>query len=340
MSKIQHIKKQLMQKKYFIFGLLLFALACDTKNTAPVFISSNGRINHLLLVVEDQQWKSKIGDKLKEIVGAPVLGMPQEEAQFDVTQVPISAFGKMFKATRNVLHVALGEENSFTSNKNRYAKPQQIVKVTGTTEQAILEILEEYRSELTRIFKNADLADIQKKHLKKSHPKGDFQTLNALGLEMNIPTFFKTVDDTGDFLWLRQHLSGGLAQGDSNSNILIYTAPMPTSNKKLVSYISQMRDSIGRKHLPGRKEDMYMITEKAFRPRVFQTKIKGRRTYQTHGKWELLNDFMAGPFLNFAIEDPDNKRWIVLEAFVYAPSVDKRDFMFEVEAVLKTVQFK
>ena len=179
-----------MQKKYFIFGLLLFALACDTKNTAPVFISSNGRINHLLLVVEDQQWKSKIGDKLKEIVGAPVLGMPQEEAQFDVTQVPISAFGKMFKATRNVLHVALGEENSFTSNKNRYAKPQQIVKVTGTTEQAILEILEEYRSELTRIFKNADLADIQKKHLKKSHPKGAFSNPECAGLGNEHPHFF------------------------------------------------------------------------------------------------------------------------------------------------------
>ena len=62
--------------------------------------------------------------------------------------------------------------------------------------------------------------------------------------------------------------------------------------------------------------------------------------YATFGKWEVLNDFMAGPFLNYAIEDVSNNRWIVVEGFVYAPSVNKRDYMFELEAVLKSIHIK
>lgn len=325
----------------FVFiELMVLCTGCESKKSAPVFVASNGRINHLLLVVEEAQWESAIGDALKTVVGAPVLGMPQEEAQFDVSQVPPSAFGKMFKATRNVLKVGVGSENRFKSEKNVYAKPQQIVEITGVNEETVVQMVKAYSSELTAIFKKSDAEEIQKTHRGKCHPKDSFKTLETLGLELCIPQFFKRVEDTGTFLWLRQHLSGGIAQGDSNSNILVYTVPMPKSTQQKRSYISQMRDSIGKKHLPGRKENMYMITEKAYTPRVFQTRLDGRRTYQTHGKWEVKNDFMAGPFLNFAIEDPENHRWLVLEAFVYAPSVDKRDFMFEVEAVLKTLHFR
>jgi hypothetical protein len=116
--------------------------------------------------------------------------------------------------------------------------------------------------------------------------------------------------------------------------------PIPTSKKGLVETISKMRDTIGRKYIPGRKETMYMITEKLYTPRVFQTKMDEKSCYLTYGKWEVLNDFMAGPFLNYAIEDVKNNRLIVLEGFVYAPSVQKRDYMFEVEAILKTIHIK
>ena len=134
-------------------------------------------------------------------------------------------------------------------------------------------------------------------------------------------------------------LSGGIAKGDSNSNILVYTVPVPLDKRDFIKTISQIRDTIGKKYLPGRNENMFMITEKAFTPRVFKTKLNGKTSYRTHGKWEVLNDFMAGPFLNYAIEDLANNRWLIIEGFTYAPSVDKRDYMFELEAVLKTVQF-
>lgn len=53
-----------------------------------------------------------------------------------------------------------------------------------------------------------------------------------------------------------------------------------------------------------------------------------------------VKDFlMAGPFLNYIVEDKPNNRLLVMEGFVFAPSVNKRDYMFELESILKGVEF-
>jgi hypothetical protein len=293
----------------------------------------------VLFVIDNSNWEGAIGDKLKEIVTTPVVGLPQEENQFSITHVPTNSFGKMFKASRNILIVEFDTINAVQTKRNLYAKPQQVIRVTGTSEEEIVQTLETYKNALIATFKKSDIENIQAKLKEKSHPKDHYKTLQNLGIQLSIPNFFRLVEDTGDFLWLRQYLSGGIAKGDGRSNILVYAVPMPVHKNSLTTSITKMRDSIGKIHLPGSKEGMYMVTEKAFQPRVFQTKIADRTTYKTLGKWELLNDFMAGPFVNFVIEDAQNNRWIVLEGFTYAPSVAKRDYMFELEAILRTIAF-
>lgn len=329
-----------MKKILFVIGLVFMFNACDSKKSKRVFVDSNGRMNHLLIVMDNSKWNGASGKKLKEIIMTPVLGMPQEEFQFGVSQVPELSFGKMFKASRNVLIAKVDTVSSFEAKNNVYAKPQQIVKITGSSEKELVNMLENYKETIISTFKNFDIKNLQKSHKDNAYEMSEFKTLHKLGIEMTIPKMFKKVDDTGEFLWLRQHLSGGIAKGDGTSNILVYSVPMPESKKGLVKIISQMRDTIGKKYIPGRAENMYMITEPLYTPRVFQTKMDDKNCYATYGKWEVLNDFMAGPFLNYVIEDTVNNRWIVLEAFTYAPSVDKRDYMFEVEAVLKSVHIK
>jgi hypothetical protein len=82
-----------------------------------------------------------------------------------------------------------------------------------------------------------------------------------------------------------------------------------------------------------------MVTETAFSPFLSKTKIFNKPTFETKGNWELLNDFMNGPFVNYAILDQSNDRILVIEGFCYAPSKQKRDLMFELESIIKSVQF-
>jgi hypothetical protein len=82
-----------------------------------------------------------------------------------------------------------------------------------------------------------------------------------------------------------------------------------------------------------------MVTEDSYAPYLFHTKIKGKETFESKGTWELKNDYMLGPFINYCIIDRTNKRVLVLEGFCYAPSKEKRDLMFELESIIKSVEF-
>jgi hypothetical protein len=99
-----------------------------------------------------------------------------------------------------------------------------------------------------------------------------------------------------------------------------------------------MRDSVGKAFLPGRNKNSYMITESAYEPYIKKVKIKGFESIETRGTWEVKNDFMAGPFINYIIKDIINNRVLVLEGFVFSPSSKKRDLIFELEAISKSLE--
>jgi hypothetical protein len=83
-----------------------------------------------------------------------------------------------------------------------------------------------------------------------------------------------------------------------------------------------------------------MVTEKAYSPYFSITTLDGNNTYETKGTWQMKNDFMSGPFISYAIFDNAHKRILVLEGFCYAPSKEKRDLMFELESIIKSIQIK
>jgi len=159
----------------------------------------------------------------------------------------------------------------------------------------------------------------------------NIKTLSKLNFQLKIPKNYGLVDDTGDFLWFRQNISKG------SMNIIAYALPL-TKNDSIINNIVAARDTIGKKYIPGPSDGSYMITEAAYTPFTRQTELSGKPSYETRGKWEVKNDFMAGPFLNYTVVDKANNRLLVVEGFTYAPSVKKRDFMFELEAILKTLK--
>ena len=49
---------------------------------------------------------------------------------------------------------------------------------------------------------------------------------------------------------------------------------------------------------------------------------------------------MGGPFVNYLLKDEKSNQWIVVEGFAFAPSVSKREFMFELNSILSTISIK
>lgn len=321
-----------MKKIISLVFILVFLTNCSDKKPELTLAESTGKINHLLVVIKDTQWRGDIGDEIRKVLGSPVLGLPQPETQFNITQVAPEYFGSMFKTSRSVLQISIGKEDKFSIQNDVYSKPQRIIQIVGKDNISIARIIQKHQNELIAVFKNNDLFSTQKMLNKDLWEIKKLKTLNALGVQLNIPKKYRMVDDNGSFLWVRNPISSG------SMNIIIYSVPILSEKDLKGDHIVSMRDSIGKKYIPGGPKDSYMITEAAYSPHIFDVTLAGRKAFEVRGKWEVLGDFMAGPFLNYTVIDEKNNRLVVVEGFTYAPAVDKRDYMFELEAVLKTLK--
>jgi len=326
-----------MKKIFSAISITLLLISC-VGNDKMILRESIGKINKVMVVAKISDWTGDVGEEIRSSFGELMVGLPQSEPILSVSQVAPNGFSSMMKASRNILIISEGETENFSVKKNLYANPQTIVYVQAKDDAGIIKILQEHKKEVRRIFLDADLDFTQKIFQKEKVDENQYKTVKNLGLSLTIPNKFKTVDDTGDFLWLRNHLKSGIAKSGSN-NILIYSVPLKDKITVSDSIIS-VRNRIGKKYIPGSKEGMYMITEKAYTPFTFNATIDGKKAYETRGKWEVKDDFMAGPFLNYTVIDEKNNRLIIFEGFTYAPSVSKRAFLFELEAIAKSMKIK
>ncbi len=326
--------------KYFKvqFLFLLVISSCQLKTTDYVLPHSTGRTNGILAVVKTSQWTGDVGDALRGVLGEHIVGLPQPETQLSVSQVAPKGFIRMMKMHRNILVIEQSDTVKIGTIRNKYAAPQTIVYLAAKDKKGLVALIEQRGKEVIQIFKAADIQFLQSHFHTKKLATTKFKTLTKLGIDFTIPKEFRLVDDTGTFLWLRQHLKSGL-RGDGNNNLLVYSLPLPANFDALTTaQILAARDAIGKTYLPGSKEGRYMITEALFSPETTPAIVAGLQAYETRGKWEVKNDFMAGPFLNYTIVDTTNNRLLVVEGFTYAPSINKREFVFELEAIAKSLK--
>jgi hypothetical protein len=297
--------------------------------------SSNGRINHLSVVVDNELWNSTVGDTIRKYFGAEVPGLPQEEPLFTMKQMPMKAFTGLAKKKRIFLWIKKenGAEKKYGLLKNKFSNPQIGVVISGATNNDITALIREKHEMIISKYKSIETKEKQviiKKSLERIP-----QLQEKLGITLNIPSAYRIAIEEDKFFWIRKNIKHG------SMNLMIYELPLGTVTKdsNTVSSIIKMRDSIGTVKIPT-SEVGHFITEEAYAPYLYEIELDNRFTFETKGTWEIKDRFMAGPFVNYAIEDIANNRLMVLEGFVFAPSVSKRDNMFELEAIMKSIKFE
>ncbi len=323
-----------MFRKTLLFALLItLTISCNKKDKITL-VSSTGRINHVLIVIKNSDWDGKIGDALRDIITQPMVGLPQEEQQFSINHVAPETFSQLFQRSRNIMFVGFDDETKFYTNKNIYAEPQITLSILGKTEQDIIDNINSHKKEIISVFKKNDLKIYQQKLAKDLWNSKNIKTFNKLGFTLKIPNQYVKVEDTGEFMWYRNDYTKG------QMNIIVYTVPATSSEDLNIDHIIKIRDSIGKKFIPGQFDNTFMATEPRFKPITQKLKMQGLDAIESRGLWIVKNDFMGGPFLNYTLYDKKNNRLIILEGFCYSPSTKKRDFIFELESILKTFQIK
>jgi len=158
--------------------LLLFCLviliSCE-KSDKVMLVSSTGRINHILIVINDEDWNGKVGDALKDIIAEPVLGLPQEENQFSVTHVDPRTFNALFKRNRNILFIGIDTTNQVYANTDIFSSPQTTLTILAKDKETLIESIQSSQAEIISTFKKNDLVLYQRKITKDVHELENIQ---------------------------------------------------------------------------------------------------------------------------------------------------------------------
>lgn len=206
--------------------------------------------------------------------------------------------------------------------------------ISGNSAKEIIDQINKNAKRIISTFKATEIKEKQRRMAKSLHKDKSIE--EALGVTINFPSVYRIAKQEGSFFWLRRDIENG------DANLIIYEMPIDaiTDDENAINDIIKMRDSIGKVHIPGPIEGSYMITEESYTPFLNNTIIDNKSAFETKSTWEVKNAFMAGPFINYAVKDEVNNRLIVIEGFVFAPSTAKRDNIFELEAIIRSLKIK
>ncbi|MCR9183383.1 MAG: DUF4837 family protein [Flavobacteriaceae bacterium] len=325
-------------RKHLVFVAFLFLalISCEeTKEQKQAMLpASSGNINNLQVIIDDILWEGEVGEAIRKNFAATVDGLPQEEPLFSINQLPPNSFDGFTQKNRLFIYVKKGEEKQFKYAIDYYAKPQNGIFISANSNEDLIQLIDEKANEMIQSFHKTEIKEKQRRmslSLFDSKPVKD-----SLGVSFIAPSVYRIGKLTNNFAWLRKDIRSG------DLNLLIYEMPLNyfQNDSTRIKDIIKMRDSIGKTHIPGPVDNSYMITEKAYSPYLFESEVNGKFAYQTKGTWEVYNFFMAGPFVNYIIRDEQNNRNLVVEGFTFAPSIDKRDYQFELEAIIQSFKFE
>ncbi|MDQ7916528.1 DUF4837 family protein [Mesonia sp. MT50] len=324
-----------MKNIFYLFLIGILVTSCDDQSNKKNNLSdSSGRLNNLSIIIDNDLWKGEVGEVLRKNLASPVDGLPQQEPLFDMNQIPPKAFSGFVQNNRTFLKIGKSSSPSFEVITDTFAKPQTGIFVSGPSKTAIIETLNAHNNEIITSYKDTEIKE-QQRRISKSLKKDELLAKN-LGVSLKFPTAYRYAKTDKDFFWIRKDIPNG------SMEILVYEVPFQVIDRdtNVVGNIIKMRDSIGEARVPGPTEGSFLITEEAYAPYLFESNIDGKFAYETRGTWEVKNAFMAGPFINYAVRDEKNKRYVILEGFVFRPSSTKRDNIFELEAILKSAKIK
>ena len=312
-----------MKKTAIILFFLITALSCSD-NQQKLLPASSGNINNISVVTSDELWEGAVGEVIRENFGRPIYGLPQIEPIFSLSHIPSKVFSGFATKSRTILKIDVSENEGVFNFKNTYASPQRIIQITANSPDKIIEIINE---NLNSIYSTMYFNEIQEKQRRISKNLNKTQTIkNNTGVSLRFPSAYRVAKADTNFVWIRRDIETG------SVNLFIHRQTNQTEQS-----IIEKRDSISKIYIPGPVENTHMSTDLIYTPNTQEINVGEKQVFETRGLWEIEGQFMAGPFLNFQIKLGDDD-FIMLDGFVYSPGSTKREYIFELEAIMRSLK--
>ncbi|MDD4189819.1 MAG: DUF4837 family protein [Mangrovibacterium sp.] len=317
----------------FVTVFLLTLFSCKDESVMQRKIS--GKPGDLIVVVPKETWEGKVGDAMKKVFLQPQAALPQDEPLFTTIDIPPAAFKDIFKTTRNIINVRISptlDSAKVELKENVWAWPQAVVNVQAKTADGFVALFNLNSERILAFLLKAERDRLQMNYAKSADKAIKNVVRKKFNIDLNVPVGFTIAVNQENFVWLRYDTP------DITQSIAIYTFPYQSDSTFTSGFLLHKRDSVMKKNVGGSLPGSYMTTEHRVPP-IFQVfRLRNNYSAEMRGLWKLEKDFMGGPYVNLSVLDISNGRVVVLDGFVYAPRLDKRNYLRQVEAMIYSLQ--
>ncbi len=319
-----------------LIAMLAMTLSCG-ENGIKLKQNVSGKAGEVLIVISKDSWESEPGSELRSILAVDYPQLPQKEPLFTLYNIPESAFSNIFRTHRNLIIVNIADSiasPNFVHQRDIWAQPQTVITISAKSKKEAAGIIADNGSRLKSIFEQAERDRIINNTKKYGEPQLKDAVCKQIGGSPYFPKGYIMKKQTDEFIWIAYETTY------TNQGILIYSYPVEEETRLDLKSIIEKRNEVLKDNLPGMFPNSYMTTATIYPPDHKWVRYKKRDFAEVRGLWEMQNDFMGGPFISHSFYDKTGRNIIVLEAFVYAPKFDKRNYLRQVESILYSFEWE
>ena len=324
--------------KGFILSLMaavsMLAVSCNGSGQ-KLLPNVSGKAGEVIVVINQGEWEGEVGESIRTLLASDCPFLPQKEPLYTLVNINPSNFTNIFQIHRNLLLVDI--DNNTDSSRvvfrtDVWASPQCVINVMAKDSEQALKLLEEQGRTIQTMLEQAERDRIIANS--KKYEEASLRPIvnKFAGGSPYFPAGYKMKKQTDDFLWIAYDTQ--ILQ-----DIFIYKYPAAGEDDFSPENLVARRNEFMKNNVPGMFENTYMTTSNISMPSVEYLDFRGRAFAEMRGFWEVYNDYMGGPFVSHSFYSQDGKEIITLEAFVYAPKYDKRNYLREVESIIYSFEW-
>lgn len=349
--------------RYLMFLLVVvYFSSCDLEKTAKMksnLPKANGKPGQIIVVMDSAQWEGKVGKSVRATFHEQVTFLPREESKFSLSHIDPADFQSILKKQKNIVFVTvLGDKSKgnrklktyFTkeslqmieqdptlfmySKQDEFAKGQEVLHLFGETEEVLVQNINSNKNKLQKHFEDIEEKRNYQSLYTAKVEKGIAKNIkDKLGCEVKVPFGYEIALEDENFVWLRNF------SPDVDKSVFISWVDYTSEDLFSLDSLLALRTKVSKPYIlykPEEKES-YMLTE-TDNFDVFRSEInfKGHFAVELRGLWKVNNYYMGGPFVSYAMVDEAANRLYYIEGFLYSPGKPQRDYMRELDTIIKT----
>ena len=328
-----------------VSGVFLLQGCSESEDNSSYKPSYTGKQGELVVVAPKPVWNSDEANYLRAGLLALFPGLPAEEPLFSPVEVMKEGFDGVFKTHRNLLEIRIDPTNELNvvKRKNVFAKNQLQITVTFNNTGEFEAFSENTLPNILMEFHRAEINRLVSRNAAFGSKELNQEVEELTGLSIVLQEDISIAKSEHDFIWLRldREKPVGGYQHQINQGIMVYSRPYTDTIQFNDSNLLQWKSAVNQQYIPGPNGSFMSISDRYLLPQINTINFNGSMAKEIRGLWRMdgvKGVHMGGPFYSLVFYDESSQKQYLVEGYVYGPQFNKRAFVREIEAMVKSVK--